>query len=110
MSLFIVKTGLLDTIQDTGRYGYGSFGINPTGAMDRYAAQVANSLVGNEWDEAVVECHFPAAQILFEKDVLISITGADFNPYLNNEALPLWKPIMIRKNTVLHFQKVRNGT
>ncbi|HMJ47997.1 MAG TPA: biotin-dependent carboxyltransferase family protein, partial [Ferruginibacter sp.] len=109
MSLYIVKPGLLDTIQDMGRYGYGSFGINPGGAMDRYAAQVANALVGNEFNEGVIECHFPAAQILFEKDVLISITGAHFHPMLNDEILPIWKPILVRKNTVLHFKKISSG-
>ena len=71
MSLMIIKAGVLDTIQDTGRYGYSSLGINPTGAMDRYAAQLANALTGNAFDEAVIECHFPAAQILFESDALI---------------------------------------
>ena len=47
MSLKIIKAGILDTIQDKGRYGYQHLGINPTGAMDKYAMQIANMLVGN---------------------------------------------------------------
>ena len=109
MSLVIVKPGMMDTIQDSGRYGYGSMGINPTGAIDLYAFRVANALVGNKSGEAVIECHFPAAQILFEEDALISITGADFRPMLNTELLPLSKPILIRRNTVLHFKKIIKG-
>lgn len=66
MSLSIIKPGLLDTLQDMGRNGYGSWGINPGGVMDRYAAHVANLLVGNCKDEAVMEVHFPGPQILFE--------------------------------------------
>jgi len=109
MSISIIKPGLLDTIQDLGRYGYGSLGINCGGAMDRYAAQLANMLVGNHVQEAVMEIHFPGPQILFEQNALISITGANFAPSLNDETLPLWQPILIRKNTILHFPKLEWG-
>lgn len=110
MSVSVIKPGLLDTIQDMGRYRYGSLGVNPGGAADRYAAPVANMLVGNEVTEAVIEMHFPGPHILFEQNTLISITGADFSPMLNDEALPMWQPVIVRKNTVLHFPKLQHGT
>src|SRR5688572_18222538 len=109
MAISIVKPGLLDTIQDMGRFGYGNWGINPGGVMDTYASRVANMLVGNEITEAVIEIHFPGAQILFEQNALISLTGADFTPTLNDEPLPLWRPIVVRKNTVLHFPRLQHG-
>jgi len=109
MSISIIKPGLLGTIQDPGRYGYGSLGINCGGAMDRYAARVANMLVGNQSHEAVMEIHFPGPQLLFEQNALISITGADFTPTLNDEPLPLWQPLIVRKNTILHFPKLEWG-
>jgi len=109
MCISIIKPGLLDTIQDLGRYGYGSKGINCGGAMDRYAAQVANMLVGNPIGAAVMEIHFPGPQILCESDTLISVTGADFTPSLNDEPLTLWQPMVIRKNTILHFPKLQSG-
>ena len=49
MSLKIVKAGMLDSIQDIGRFGYQQVGINPTGVMDKYAAAIANILVGNNY-------------------------------------------------------------
>lgn len=110
MSLTIIKPGLLDTLQDQGRAGYSRLGINRGGVMDRYAAQVANMLVGNEAREAVIEIHFPGAQFLFEQNTLISITGGNFNALLNDEPVPLWHPIVVRKNTVLHFPKLQNGS
>jgi antagonist of KipI len=88
MSISIIKPGLLGTIQDMGRYGYGSLGINCGGAMDRYASQLAN---------------------IFEQNALISITGANFSATLNDELLPLWQPLLIRKNTILHFPELKNG-
>lgn len=109
MSLTIIKPGILDTLQDLGRTGYSRLGINPGGVMDRYAAQVANMLVGNETREAVMEIHFPGAQILFEQNTLISITGGDFNAMINDEPVPLWHAIVVRKNAVLHFPKQHYG-
>ncbi|NML21536.1 biotin-dependent carboxyltransferase family protein [Pseudoflavitalea sp. G-6-1-2] len=109
MSLTIIKPGLSDTIQDTGRFGQAHLGINAGGAMDPYAAGVANMLAGNNQCEAVLEIHFPGPQILFEQNALISITGGDFTPMLNDEPLPLWRPVVVRKNTVLHFNKLQDG-
>jgi antagonist of KipI len=99
----------LDTMQDSGRLGFAKWGINPGGAMDRYAARVANMLVGNCASEAVLELHFPGPQLLFEQNALISITGGDFTATLNDEILKPWQPVVIRKNTVLHFPKHQTG-
>ena len=110
MSFSIIKPGLLDTIQDLGRNGYGNWGIPPGGAMDSYAAQVANLLVGNNQCEAVIEIHFPGPQILFEQNTMIAITGADFSPTVNDELIPRWQPVVVRKNTVLHFPTLIQGS
>jgi len=109
MALSIIKPGILDTIQDMGRYGFGDWGINPGGVMDRYAAQVANMLVGNCSSEAVLEIHFPGPQILFEQNAMIAITGGDFSPTLDDEPISTWQPVVMRKNTVLHFPKFKQG-
>src|SRR6476661_8216242 len=109
MPLLIIKPGLSDNIHDNGRYGYSKYGINPGGAMDRFAARLANSLVGNSADKALLEIHFPGPQALFTEDALISITGADFTPTLNEEPLPLWHPILVKKNTLLQFSAQKKG-
>jgi antagonist of KipI len=56
---------VLDTIQDSGRYGYQYLGINCNGAMDRFSMQLANALLGKELGAPVVEIHFPSSKILF---------------------------------------------
>lgn len=109
MSLTVVKAGLLDTIQDLGRYGFGIWGINPGGAMDRFAAQIANALTGNDATDAVFEMHFPAPQILFDQNAMIAITGADFTPILNDQPVNLWQPILVRRNTILQFTQLKQG-
>src|SRR3954454_22258047 len=101
MSLKIIKAGILDTIQDTGRFGYQSSGINPGGAMDRFSAQLANCLLGKLMDAPVIEMHFPAPTILFEEATIICIIGADFCPVINQVAIPGEQPVIVNKNAVL---------
>ncbi len=109
MSLKIIKAGILDSLQDAGRFGFRHLGINPTGAMDLYAASVANLLVGNSVHEGVLELHFPASVIQFEKPAILSLTGGDFLPMINDEIIPLYKPVYISENSVLRFNRPVQG-
>jgi antagonist of KipI len=108
MSLKILKAGMLDTIQDMGRYGYQHIGINPTGAMDKYAAAIANILVGNNPNEPIIEMHFPAPTILFSQPVMIALSGGDFDANINGKSVPVNCPFLINKNTTLQFQSPKN--
>lgn len=109
MSLTIIKAGMLDTVQDLGRVGFADWGINPGGAMDRYATKLSNILVGNEIHAAVIEIHFPGPQILFDQNALIAITGGDFTPLINDQPVSLWQPILVRRNTILQFSQWKQG-
>jgi len=109
LNITILEAGLLDTIQDNGRYGYASSGINYGGSMDPFAAAVANCLVGNETDEAVLELHFPSSTIRFNSNALIAISGADFSACINDVSIPINTPIIIAASSILQFKKHRLG-
>ena len=109
MSLKVIKAGLLDSIQDAGRYGYQHLGINPGGVMDRYSLQAINILLSNSPGEAVIEMHFPAPAFLFEQAAMIALGGADFHATINGEPIPSWHPVIVNKNSVLHFEKRIKG-
>lgn len=109
MSLQLTRSGLLDTVQDMGRYGYQHVGINPSGAMDRFSAQLANALLGTPLQAPVVEMHFPAASLLFEKPAVICLAGADFEPVINDKSIPLCQPVVVGRNSVLQLQQMRSG-
>ena len=64
MSIRIISSGILDTIQDTGRYGYQHLGIGEGGAMDRFSACLANALLGRQLHAPVMELHFPAPALV----------------------------------------------
>jgi len=109
MSIHILKQGLFDSIQDHGRYGYQHLGINPSGVMDMIAASVANLLTGNECNEPVIEMHYPAASIYFEKACIIALSGGDFTPCINNEPVPINNTLVVAKDSILSFDKYKNG-
>jgi antagonist of KipI len=109
MSLKILKAGLLDTIQDKGRYGYQHLGVNPGGAMDLTAMQTANLLVGNEMNESTLELFYPAAEILFEKNAFITVAGGNFSPTINGDGIKMGRPVMVTKNSVIQFPKKKKG-
>lgn len=105
MALVIQKEGILDSIQDLGRFGYRQAGINPGGAMDTAAVRILNTLVGNKEDEAVIELHFPAGQMLFEEPALLAVGGADLAPHLNGVPVDGWKTVVASGGDVLDFRK-----
>jgi antagonist of KipI len=109
MNLRIIKAGVQDTVQDMGRYGYQHLGINPGGAMDKLSARLANILVGNDADEALIEIHFPSSVFFFEQPSLIAISGADFGATLNGEEIPLFRPVLVSKFSILQFHHVVKG-
>jgi len=51
----ILRPGMGCSVQDKGRYGYMSEGIPVSGAMDQHLAGLANMLVNNTSNEALIE-------------------------------------------------------
>lgn len=109
MSLTVIKPGMLDTIQDLGRFGYQHLGINPCGAMDGLHAKWANIMVENPPETALLELHFPAATIRFDAPALIAMSGADFAPHLGESPIPLNTAIHVASGTVLSFRHREAG-
>ncbi|QOI97071.1 MAG: biotin-dependent carboxyltransferase family protein [Flammeovirgaceae bacterium] len=109
MSMEVIKAGIADSVQDAGRFGYQHLGINPSGAMDLNAMKIANALVGNPLNEAIVEMSFPAAAIRFNSPALIAVGGANFMPKLNGKNIPLHQPLLVAAGSELKFSKVMCG-
>lgn len=85
MNIFeVIQPGGLTTIQDRGRFGYLQFGVPFCGPMDDYAFRVANILVGNDVNEAVLEATVMGPTLNILEDGVIAITGADLSPNINN--------------------------
>src|SRR2546422_782260 len=64
------RPGRWTTVQDRGRLGFERYGIPTGGAVDCFAASVANRLVGNHPDAALLECTARGPDLRFREDYL----------------------------------------
>jgi len=71
----VTEAGRWTTVQDRGRPGLERFGIPTGGAADWFAARVANQLVGNQPDAALLECTATGPTLRFDDDAIVAITG-----------------------------------
>lgn len=108
-SIKVIRPGACTTVQDLGRIGYQKFGIPVAGVMDEFAASVANFLVGNERNEAVLEITYLGPTLAFQEEMLIGIAGADVSPKLNGVPVPVWESFTVKKDDVLSFGSVKSG-
>ena len=75
-TLTVLATGPLATVQDGGRPGQGALGVGRSGACDRAAARLANRLVGNDPDAAVLEATLGGLVVRAGADLVVTTTGA----------------------------------
>ncbi len=109
MSIVIKKPGILTTVQDTGRFGFRRFGINPGGAMDLTAVRLVNTLLGNAEDYPVLEMHYPAPEFIFETETVIAIGGGDLGAALDGKAIANWRRHNVTAGSVLTFTGRKSG-
>lgn len=104
MSITCIKSGTLASLQDLGRTGYQKLGIIVSGAMDAHALKIANIMVGNNHNEACIEVTMRGSSFKFNKDTLISITGGNLRPTIEDMEVPQWRPVLVKANSVLKFK------
>lgn len=109
MDVEVLHAGMFTTVQDLGRSYYQQFGVPVGGAMDKNALRLINMLVGNEENEAGLEMTILGPKLLIKKTTLLAIGGADMEPLLNGERIPLWRPILAEEGSMLCFGKVKSG-
>ena len=103
------KKGMLTTVQDLGRIGYQRYGMPVCGAMDRYAMELANILVGNPRDEAVVEATVMGPTIVFGEPEIFAITGGDFGPTLNGQPVENDRAYLAEAGDILSLPLAKRG-
>lgn len=107
-SLVAEAPGLLTTVQDLGRVGYGPVGVSPSGAADPVALRLGNMLVGNEPGAAALEMTLVGGSFLFPDGATIALTGADFGATLNGQPLEMWTPHAMQPGTQLTLGPTKN--
>ena len=110
MGIRILKGGMMTTVQDLGRYGYQSQGFSVAGVMDVSSFKIANLLLDNPENEAVLEITLIGPTLEFTSATIIAITGGDFQPTINGEPAPMYTALYMNKGDVLKFGSARTGS
>lgn len=105
----VIKPGILTTFQDMGRTGFQRYGVPVSGAMDRFALQVANILVGNARHTACLEVTLIGPELEVCKPMTVAITGANLEPELNGNVKQMWTSFRMNKGDILTFGKHLSG-
>ena len=106
--LEVLEPGVFTTIQDLGRAERRA-GVPTGGAMDRFALAAANLLVGNPENTGALECTLGGLVLVALDTCLLAVTGADFQPAVNGEPVPVWTSIFLAGGDRLTFAGRRWG-
>lgn len=110
MSLIEVRApGLLTTVQDLGREGFGPMGVSASGTADPVALRIGNRLVGNAEGAAGLEMTLLGGTFFFQEAAVVALTGSDFAPTLDNAPVPSWSSVEIRAGQTLQIGPTRTG-
>ncbi|MGO2299162.1 biotin-dependent carboxyltransferase family protein [Paucilactobacillus nenjiangensis] len=109
MGIRIVKAGVLTTVQDAGRLNFQANGFSVSGTMDQQAANLANLLVGNLANQAVLEYSIVGPTLVFTKAIIFAITGAISTSYLNGNEIENNKAYIASKNDRLEIGPMLSG-
>lgn len=101
MCIEIIDGGALTTVQDLGRFGARLSGFGTNGVMDEASARLANALVGNSQDCAVLEMTLLGARLRFTQSCCFSLCGADMQPMLNGNKIKMNKTYFVNPSDVL---------
>lgn len=101
----VVKPGLFTSVQDFGRFGLQRFGVPVSGAMDKYAFACANALAGNAANDACLEVTLLGPELEVLNPAQIALAGADFSVFVNDEVVPMWKTLNLKKGDIITFSE-----
>jgi antagonist of KipI len=101
--------GLLTTVQDLGREGFGPIGVSPSGAADPNSLRLGNRLVGNGESAAGLEMTLLGGTFLFLQGAILALTGSDFGATLDGAAVALGTSFAVAPRQTLRLGPTRSG-
>ena len=105
----VQEPGLLTTVQDLGRDGFGPLGVSPSGAADPISLRLGNRLVANPESAAALEMTLLGGTFLFPEGAILALTGSDFVASLDGTVVDLWTSVDVRPGQTLRVGPARSG-
>lgn len=108
--LAVLHCGDGTTLQDLGRFGYRRFGVPTAGAVDQAGMAVANALVGNTEDMAVIEFLLLGGEFRVEEaPVMVALSGEDCALSIDGRRIPDLQSTVAQPGERIRVGAVRGG-
>ncbi|WP_065487986.1 biotin-dependent carboxyltransferase family protein [Streptomyces sp. PTY087I2] len=107
--LRVVRPGALTTVQDAGRPGWAHLGVGRAGALDAPAARLANRLLGNPPDAAVLETTLTGCAVRPDRTVTAVVGGAGCRVTVDGRPVAWGAPVRVPAGAVLDAGPARTG-
>jgi antagonist of KipI len=107
--IHVLAPGMLTTVQDLGREGFGPMGVSPSGAADAVALRIGNRLVGNAESVAGLEMTLLGGTFVFPDGAVVALTGSDFGATLDGSPVELWSSFEVKPGQTLKIGSTRTG-
>lgn len=107
--IHFVKSAGYCSVQDQGRFGFADLGVPYSGAMDQFSYTLANKLLNNTEDSAVLEIAISGPTMVFEMATRIVFTGAQAEIFHNGNSVQLGQIISVNAEDVIRVGKIIRG-
>lgn len=105
----VLRSGIHCTVQDRGRYGYRDIGVPVSGWMDAYSASLANLLLDNDPDDAVIEMGLMGLKLEFRTNTWVIISGAPKRILMNDHEKEVNQVIKVSNGDQLDIKSGGTG-
>ena len=105
----VVAPGPFTTVQDFGRLGYAHLGVSPSGALDVPAFRLANRLVGNPEQCAVLEATYGGLAFRLTRQAWIAVTGAPVAVSVDGRGGAMNCPVLVPPGREVRLGMPRQG-
>lgn len=92
----VLRAGPLTSVQDVGRPQHRALGVSRGGALDLFAAQIANLLVANPAEAALLEVTLGGVRLRFNEPRGVAWCGGDFAVQIAETKIPAGRPAIVR--------------
>ncbi|MFD5621458.1 biotin-dependent carboxyltransferase family protein [Streptomyces yangpuensis] len=107
--LLVVRAGALTTVQDRGRPGYAHLGVPRSGALDTGAYALANRLLGNPPDAAVLETTLDGVSLRALAATVVAVTGAPCPVRVSGRPVAWGAPVALPAGAELEVGRAESG-
>ncbi|MDQ1043814.1 biotin-dependent carboxyltransferase family protein [Streptomyces sp. V4I2] len=108
-ALSVVRAGALTTVQDRGRPGHAHLGVPHSGALDGPAAELANRLVGNRPEAAVLETTLNGCAVRPRSTVTVAVAGAPCRVTVDGRPVAWGAPVRVPAGALLDVGAAVSG-